>query len=162
MLQHIYWVKIKMKILVDADACPKVIKEILFRAAVREKIEIILVANQRLDIPASPYIKMQKVGKGFDVADNEIVCIAEPDDLVITADIPLADLVIKKGALALDPRGFLYTKDNIHHRLTMRNLMAQLRDLGEVSGGPNTITKQDRQAFANELDKLLMKLHRRI
>ena len=146
-----------MRILVDADACPKVIKEILFRAAVRTETHIILVANQRLEIPPSPFIKMHKVGAGFDVADHEIICQVQPGDLVITADIPLADAVIENGCLALNPRGLLYTKENIKERLSTRNLMMELRDTGIVTGGPNTLKQRDRQAFANQLDTLLTK-----
>ncbi|MDF1759076.1 MAG: YaiI/YqxD family protein [Coxiellaceae bacterium] len=144
-----------MKILVDADACPNVIKEILFRAAERTKTLVILVANQRLNIPPSEYIKMKKVAAGFDVADHEIVQQAEAGDLVITADIPLADLVVKKDCLALNPRGELYTEENIRQRLAMRNLMEQLRDSGVTTGGPNSLSKQHRQAFANQLDRFI-------
>ena len=144
-----------MQILVDADACPKVIKEILFRAAVRAEIQVIFVANQRLEIPRSPFIKMHKVAPGFDVADHEIIQQAAPGDLVITADIPLADAVIEKGGLALNPRGLLYTKENIKERLSTRNLMMELRDTGVVTGGPNTLKQRDRQAFANQLDQFI-------
>lgn len=146
-----------MRILVDADACPKVIKEILFRAAQRTEIPLILIANQRLEIPRSSSIKMQIVAKGFDVADHEIVAQWQPGDLVITADIPLADAVVKKGGLALDFRGQLYTENNIKQRLTVRNLMEQLRDSGTVTGGPNTLNQSDRREFANQLDKIITK-----
>ena len=146
----------KMRIFVDADACPKVIKEMLFRAAVRAKIEVVLVANKHLEIPRSPFIRMLKVDAGFDVADDEIVMQVDAGDLVITADIPLADAVIDKGGLALNPRGQLYTKDNIKERLSTRNLMMQLRDTGVITGGPNTLKARDKQAFANQLDRLIM------
>lgn len=146
-----------MKILVDADACPNVIKGILFRIAERTKTQVMLVANKYLDIPRSNFINMKKVGAGFDVADNEIVLLAQPGDLIITADIPLADAVIKKGCLALDPRGRLYTEDNIKQRLSTRNLMEQLRDTGVVTGGPNALSKRDRSEFANQLDRLVTK-----
>lgn len=146
-----------MRIFVDADACPKVIKNILFRAAIRAEIQLILIANQRVEIPHSPFITMHKVAPGFDVADNEIVLRVKPGDLVVTADIPLADAVIEKGALALNPRGLLYTKENIKERLSTRNLMMELRDIGVVTGGPNTLKPRDRQAFANQLDRLLAK-----
>ncbi len=144
-----------MKILVDADACPNVIKDILFRAAERTETLVVLVANQRLNIPPSPYIKMVKVASGFDVADNEIVQQAQVGDLIITADIPLADLVVKKNCIALNPRGELYTEDNIRQRLAMRDLMEQIRDTGVLTGGPNSFSKKDRQAFANQLDRYI-------
>ncbi len=144
-----------MRIFVDADACPKVIKEILYRAAERTQIQLILVANKILDIPRLPYIKAIKVSSGFDVADNLIVEQVLAGDLVITADIPLADAVISKGGLVLNPRGQLYTVENIKERLTMRNLMEQLRGTGEISGGPAALNKSDRQAFANQLDRIL-------
>ncbi len=146
-----------MRIFVDADACPKVIKEILFRAAIRAEIKLILVANQRLETPRSPFISMQQVAAGFDVADNEIVLQLTPGDLVVTADIPLADAVIEKGGLALNPRGQLYTAKNIKERLSTRNIMSELRDAGIVTGGPSVLHKRDRQAFANQLDRLIAK-----
>ena len=146
-----------MRIFVDADACPKVIKNILFRAAIRAEIQVILIANQHLEIPRSPFITMHKVAPGFDVADDEIILQVKPGDLVVTADIPLADAVIEKGGLALNPRGLLYTKENIKERLSTRNLMMQLRDTGVVTGGPNTLKQRDRQAFANQLDRLITK-----
>ena len=145
-----------MRIFIDADACPKVIKEILYRAAERTQTELILVANKILDVPRLPFIKAIKVAPGFDIADNRIVQELKAGDLVITADIPLADAVISKGGIALNPRGQLYTAENIKERLTMRNLMEQLRNIGEVSGGPATLNKSDRQAFANQLDRILM------
>jgi uncharacterized protein len=144
-----------MTIFVDADACPKVIKAILFRAAMRKSVSIVLVANQMISIPSSPFIKMQKVDAGFDVADHEIVRQVKAGDLVVTADIPLADEVIKAGGLALDPRGSLHTKDSIQHRLGMRNLMTSLRDTGVITGGPSGLNSSHRQAFANELDKYI-------
>ena len=147
-----------MRIFVDADACPKVIKDILFRAAIRVEIPVILIANQRLEIPPSPFITMHKVAPGFDVADDEIILQVQSGDLVVTADIPLADAVIEKGGLALNPRGLLYTKKNIKERLSTRNMMMELRDAGIVTGGPNTLNKRDRQAFANQLDRLITKL----
>jgi len=146
-----------MKIWVDADACPKVIKSILFRAAERVRIELTLVANQHLSTPPSPYIKSLQVPGGFDVADNRIVQLMQSGDLVVTADIPLAALAIEKGGLALDPRGDLYTESNIGERLAVRDLMDQLRSTGEVTGGPPAIGKPDRQKFANQLDRLLTK-----
>jgi uncharacterized protein len=147
-----------MKIWVDADACPGVIKEILFRAAERAKVSTILVANQQISVPPSPHIRAVRVGAGFDVADKYIVDALGPGDLVITADIPLAAGAIDKGAHALNPRGELYTKDNIRERLSMRNFMDELRGSGVVTGGPAALGPRDRQAFANSLDTLLRKL----
>ncbi len=143
------------KIWVDADACPKVIKEILYRAADRVAMPLILVANQPLQVPGSRYIRTIQVGAGFDVADNHIVQQAEAGDLVITADIPLAAEVIAKGCLALNPRGDLYTVDNIRQRLNMRDFMDTLRSSGVDTGGPASFSHADRQAFANQLDRLL-------
>lgn len=146
-----------MKIYVDADACPVVIKEILFRAADRTKIITTLVANQFITTPRSPFIKFVQVGHGFDVADNKIVELVEKDDLVITADIPLASEVIEKGGHALNPRGELYTVDNIKARLTMRDFMDTLRSSGVDTGGPPPLNQNDRQKFANALDVFLLK-----
>jgi uncharacterized protein YaiI (UPF0178 family) len=146
-----------MKILIDADACPKVIKEILYRTAIRTETLVILIANKRLEIPFSPFIKMHKVPAGFDEADDEIVRRTEPGDLVITADIPLADEVIQKGGLAINPRGTLYTKENIKERLSMRDLMQDLRESGTVTCKTNTFTARNKQDFANQLDRLLTK-----
>jgi uncharacterized protein len=146
-----------MKLLVDADACPNVIKEILFRAAVRKKIHTLFVANTWLNLPKSAYIKMKKVKSGFDVADDEIIAQAEPGDLVITADIPLAYLAVKKGCLALNPRGKIYTEDTIQDALASRDLMSHLRESGAITGGSGGINKSDRQAFANHLDRIITK-----
>lgn len=146
-----------MHIWIDADACPNVIKEILFRAADRVKIPLTLVANQSLRTPPSKYINSIRVGAGFDVADNEIVRRVKSGDLVITADIPLAAEVIEADAHALNPRGEFYTKDNIRQRLTMRNFMDELRGSGVDTGGPPTLSQGDRQAFANQLDRFLAK-----
>ena len=146
-----------MKIWVDADACPTVIKEILFRAAVRAKINTTLVANHVLRVPPSPYISFMQVTHGFDVADDEIVTRLNAGDLVITADIPLAAEVIEKGGQALNPRGELYTVANIKARLTMRDFMDSLRSSGVNTGGPPALSQSDRQAFANQLDKILQK-----
>jgi uncharacterized protein len=144
-----------MHILVDADACPKVIKTILFRAAMRTETLTTLVANTRLEKPASDFIKMRRVNAGFDVADDNIIAQARPGDLVITADIPLAYAVIKKGCLALSPRGELFTENNIQERLATRDLMEKLRETGVISGGPGTLTLRDRQAFASHLDRII-------
>jgi hypothetical protein len=144
-----------MQIWIDADACPNVIKEILFRAAERLQIPLTLVANKPLRTPPSPYIKSIRVGAGFDVADNLIVQEMESGDLVITADIPLASEVIGQGGHALNPRGEFYSKENIEERLTMRNFMDELRSTGMNTGGPATLNQKDRQAFANQLDRFL-------
>ena len=146
-----------MHIWVDADACPGVIKDILFRAAERVQVPMTLVANQALNTPPSRLIKTLRVSPGFDVADNEIVKRLEPGDLVITADIPLAADAIEKGAHALNPRGDFYTRDNIRQRLSMRDFMDTLRSSGIQTGGPNTLNLRDRQNFANQLDRFLAK-----
>ncbi len=144
-----------MQIWVDADACPRVIKEMLFRAAERVKVSVTLLANNALRTPESPYIKSIQVADGLDVADKEIVQKLRPGDLVVTADIPLAAEVIKKGGYALNPRGEFYTKDNVQEYLSIRNFMQELRSSGEVTGGPPTFSMKDRQAFANQLDRFL-------
>ena len=144
-----------MKIWVDADACPVVIKEILFRAAERTQTTTTLLANHYLKVPPSKVISFVQVTAGFDVADDEIVKRAQVNDLVITADIPLAAEVVEKGCLALNPRGELYTESNIRQRLNMRDFMDTLRSSGIETGGAPPISQSDRQAFANNLDKLL-------
>ena len=146
-----------MHIWVDADACPNLIKEILFRAAERVEVPLTLVANQYLRTPPSKLIRAIQVPAGFDVADNHIVQQVQEGDLVITADIPLAAEVVEKKALALNPRGELYTRENIQQRLTMRNFMDELRSCGVDTGGPSAMTAQIRQAFANQLDRILAK-----
>ena len=144
------------KIWVDADACPKVIKEVLYRAADRTGIPLTLVANQPLEVPRSRNIDAIQVGFGFDVADNYIVQQSQADELVITADPPLAAEVIEKGGKALSPRGELYTENNIRQRLNMRDFMDSLRSSGvEAGGGPPSFSKADRRNFANQLDRLL-------
>jgi uncharacterized protein len=146
-----------LKIWVDADACPIVIKDILYKAAERTQTELILVANQPLRVPGSRYIKSIQVQPGFDVADNEIVKLVEKNDLVITSDIPLADEVIEKGGQALSPRGELYTASNIKSRLNIRDFMDTMRASGEHTGGPAPLNQSDRQQFANHLDRILQK-----
>ena len=146
-----------MQIWVDADACPGVIKEILFRAAERAQISMTLVANQPLRTPPSRYIKAVQVPAGFDVADGKIVQHLEPGDLVITADIPLAAEVIEKGGHALNPRGEFYTPDTIRERLNMRDFMDTLRGSGVDTGGPSSFSQGDRKAFASQLDRFLAK-----
>lgn len=147
-----------MQIWVDADACPGVIKEILFRAAERKQVATVLVANQLIRHPASKWIRAVQVPQGFDVADRHIVEVACAGDLVITADIPLAAAVIDKGAHALNPRGELYSKENIRQLLDMRNFMDTLRSSGVETGGPAAFSQSDRLSFANQLDRLLAKL----
>jgi len=147
----------RMNILVDADACPNVIKEIIFRAAIRLKIHTTCFANHAITIPRNHFIKRVQVLGGFDVADQKIIEMAEAGDLIITADIPLASAVIQKGAFALNPRGELYTVENIAQRLAMRNLMDELRGAGHNTGGPPPLNKQDQQAFGNALDRFLAK-----
>lgn len=147
-----------MQIWVDADACPVVIKEILYRVANRTQIKTTFVANQSLRVPPSPYIFSLQVPKGFDVADNKIVQSLEAGDLVITADIPLAAQVIEKHAHALNPRGEFYSAANIAERLTMRNFMEELRSSGVETSGPNAFSQADRQAFAQQLDKFLARI----
>lgn len=144
-----------MQIWVDADACPNVIKDILFRAAERVKVRLILVANQPVSTPPSAWITSLRVKKGFDVADNEIIKRLEPGDLVITADIPLAAEAIAKGGFALNPRGEFYSGANIRERLNMRDFMETLRSSGIQTGGPAALNQRDRQAFSNELDRFL-------
>jgi uncharacterized protein YaiI (UPF0178 family) len=142
---------------VDADACPKVIKEILYRAAQRRQLPLTLVANQALQTPRSPYIRSLQVAQGFDVADHAIVERIAAGDLLITADIPLAADAIAKGALALSPRGELFTPDNIRQRLNMRDFMDSLRGSGIDTGGPPAFSPTDNKAFADQLDRLLNK-----
>ena len=144
-----------MRIWVDADACPRVIKEILFRAAERKQVQLTLVANQPLRTPPSPYIDSMIVAAGFDVADDRIVELLSPGDLVITADIPLAAAAIAREGHALNPRGELYTRDNIQERLAVRNMLDELRGCGVEIGGPPALGAADRKAFANQLDKFL-------
>ncbi|MBR9910767.1 MAG: YaiI/YqxD family protein [Gammaproteobacteria bacterium] len=146
-----------MRIWVDADATPKPVKDILFRAAQRQQVTTTLVANQSLSLPNSPYLKSVQVAAGFDIADNYIVQQCQAGDLVITADIPLAAEVVAKGAVAIDPRGEKYSRENIRQRLAMRDFMEEMRSAGQVSGGPKAFNHQDRQAFANSLDRLLSK-----
>jgi uncharacterized protein YaiI (UPF0178 family) len=144
-----------MNIWVDADSCPLVIKEILFRAADRTRLPLTLVANQAIPIPPSPYIRFVQVASGFDVADNEIVNRLQAGDLVITGDIPLAADVIEKGGFALSPRGELYSTDTIKARLSMRDFMETLRASGINTGGPPPLNQADRKSFADKLDRLL-------
>jgi len=149
-----------MNIWVDADACPAVVKEILYRAAERTRVPLTLVANKPLRTPPSPFIRTLQVPRGFDVADNEIARRVEPGDLVVTADIPLAAQVIERGGHALDPRGELFSPETIRERLTMRDFMDELRASGVQTGGPPPLAHGDRQRFANQLDRLLAQVGR--
>ena len=144
-----------MRIWVDADACPVVIKEILYRAAIRVGLELILVANKLLKIPRAPLIRCVRVASGFDAADRYIASAVEPGDLVITADVPLAAQVVASGGIALNPRGELYTADNVREHLARRDLMDELRGLGLASGGPPPFDAADTRAFASKLDTVL-------
>lgn len=144
-----------MQIWVDADACPKVIKEIIYRAAQRTQVVTYFIANQLMRLPISPYLRAIQVESGFDIADNYIIDKAQTGDVIITADIPLAASVVEKGALAINPRGELYSEKNIREILNLRDLMATLRDSGIETSGPAPFNHTDRQAFANQLDRLL-------
>lgn len=149
-----------MRIWIDGDACPRVIKEVLYRAAERRSVELVLVANKPIAIPRSRWIRSLQVAAGPDVADAEIVRQMEAGDLVVTADIPLASQVIEKGGVALDPRGEIMTEENIGARLSVRNFMDELRSSGVETGGPAAFSASDRQAFANQLDRLLTRASR--
>ncbi|VFR41936.1 hypothetical protein ANT2_3470 [plant metagenome] len=149
-----------MHIWVDADACPVVIKEILFRAAQRWERHVTLVANQMLRTPPSPWLRAVQVPRGFDVADSYIVEHVQAGDLVITNDIPLASEVLDKQAMAINPRGERYTLDTIRERLAMRDMMEELRSVGVETGGPSAFSQADRRAFGNALDGLLQKAAR--
>lgn len=144
-----------MQIWVDADACPNMIKEVLFRVADRLEVQVTLVANKLLRTPPSRFIRAIQVPAGFDVADNEIVRLLEEGDLVITGDIPLAADVLEKGGRPLNPRGEFYTLDNIQQYLTMRTFMDELRSSGVDTGGPSAFSQGDTRAFANQLDRFL-------
>ncbi len=144
-----------MRIWVDADACPAVVKEMLYRVADRLRIHVVLVANRALRAPPSAWIRSIQVARGFDVADDHIASVVVPGDLVVTADIPLAAAVVERGAYALDPRGELYSRDNIGELLDLRNFTQSLRDSGVETGGPAAFSQADRKAFANQLDRFL-------
>lgn len=148
------------KIWVDADACPLEIKQLLFRAAQRTRIQVTLVANQPMRVPLSEFISSIQVPAGMNIADRHIVELVTPGDLVITADIPLAADVVAKGGQALNPRGDFYTADNIGGRLAVRNLMDELRGGGLITGGPSNFNPKDRQAFANQLDRWLARVRK--
>ncbi|MGE0484613.1 MAG: YaiI/YqxD family protein [Gammaproteobacteria bacterium] len=144
-----------MKIWVDADACPGAVKEVIFRAAERRRVETVLVANRPLQLPPSPWIRALKVADGFDVADNAIAAAVAKDDIVVTADIPLAAEVIAKGAHALNPRGEVYDDDTVRQKRAMRDFMDTMRASGVHSGGPPPYAARDKKAFADAFDRLL-------
>ena len=149
--------KSQLRIWIDADACPNPVKEIVFRASRRLGVPVTLVANRPLKTPPSPLVDTVRVSAGFDVADHYLLQHAGPEDLVITADIPLAAALVERGVPALNPRGDLYTENNVRERLAVRDLMQQLRDSGEIGGGPAPYGERDKQAFANGLDRWLAK-----
>ncbi len=146
-----------MKILVDADAFPNALKEILLRAVLKRSITTIFIANKNINIPNAEHVTMEIVSLGMDMADNRIAELCEIEDLVITADIPLADRIVAKGAIALDPRGTIYNEENIKYLLAMRNLMDELRSSGEITSGPKAIDTKTIRAFADGLNKFLSK-----
>lgn len=149
-----------MHIWIDADACPRAIKEILFRAAQRVQVPLVLVANRAVQVPRSRWIETVRVAAGFDVADQYIAARVQPGDLVVTADIPLAAAVVEQGGEALNPRGERYTTENVRERLAMRNFMEELRGAGVQTGGPAALDQADRKAFADALDRLLSAMRR--
>lgn len=146
-----------MKILVDADAFPNALKEILLRAVLKREITTVFIANKKISVPNQSYISMEVVAQGPDEADHRIAELCEAGDLVITADIPLADRIVSKGAVGLDPRGTIYDENNIKHLLAMRNLMEELRNNGEITGGPSAIGAKTVREFADGLNTLLSK-----
>lgn len=146
-----------MRILIDADAFPNALKEILLRAVLKRQITTIFIANKRIGIPDADHVSMEVVAQGPDEADHRITELCQAGDLVITADIPLADRIVSKGAVGLDPRGTIYDENNIKHLLAMRNLMEELRNNGEITGGPSAIGEKTVRAFADGLNKLLSK-----
>lgn len=150
-----------MRIWIDADACPAVIKEIIFRASERTQIAVVVVANRPIKIPLNGLVTTIQVSQGFDMADEEILAKLSANDVVITGDIPFADAAVTKGAIAIDPRGELYNHETIKDRLALRNLMGELRDAGLVSGGSGPFGPKERMAFANKLDTILAQAKRR-
>lgn len=147
-----------MKIWIDADACPNMIKEVIYKTSGRLKIYVTLVANSHLNVPLSPFISSIKVDQGADVADLYIVEHTTKEDIIVTADIPLADLIVKKGATAINPRGEIYTEENISERLSVRNFMQDLRDGGLDTGGPPPLGPKDKEKFTNAFDRLITKI----
>ena len=147
-----------MKIWIDADACPKMVKEVIYKASFRLKVPVCLVANSYLQIPDAPNISFIQVDQGADVADQYIVDNMDIKDLAVTADIPLAALIVEKGALAINPRGEIYTEENISERLSVRNFMQDLRDSGVDTGGPPPLGSKDKENFTNAFDRIMTKL----
>lgn len=150
--------KSKFKIWIDADACPKMVKEVIFKTSFRLKIPVTLVANNYIAVPPDPLINSIQVDQGADVADQYIAEHVQETDLVITADIPLAAIIVEKGAMAINPRGELYTEENVHERLSMRDFMQDLRDGGMDTGGPPPFGPKDKERFANSLNRILTKM----
>lgn len=152
----------RFKVWVDADACPNLIKNVLFRLADKRRVEIVLVSNHYLKTPNSRFISAKQVGKGFDEADNEIISLMSKGDVVVTGDLPLANDVIQKTGFAINPRGTVYNEENIKSHLSRRDLMEDLRDSGVISGGPSALNKKHVQEFANAIDRLVTKLQKSI
>ena len=148
------------KIWVDADACPNLIKNVIFRLADNRQVDVVLVSNHYVKTPNSPFVRAKQVGKGFDEADNEIIALMSGGDLVVTGDLPLANDVIQKRGFAINPRGTVYDEENIKSHLSRRDLMEDLRDSGVVSGGPSALNKKNVQEFANAIDRLVTKLEK--
>ena len=148
------------KIWVDADACPNLIKNVIFRLADKRQIDVVLVSNHYVKTPNSRFVSAKQVGKGFDEADNEIIALMSGGDLVVTGDLPLANDVIQKRGFAINPRGTVYDEENIKSHLSRRDLMEDLRDSGVVSGGPSALNKKNVQEFANAIDRLVTKLEK--
>ena len=148
------------KIWVDADACPNLIKNVIFRLADNRQVDVILVSNHYVKTPNSRFVSAKQVGKGFDEADNEIIALMSGGDLVVTGDLPLANDVIQKRGFAINPRGTVYDEENIKSHLSRRDLMEDLRDNGVVSGGPSALNKKNVQEFANAIDRLVTKLEK--
>ena len=148
------------KIWVDADACPNLIKNVIFRLADNRQVDVVLVSNHYVKPPNSRFVSAKQVGKGFDEADNEIIALMSGGDLVVTGDLPLANDVIQKRGFAINPRGTVYDEENIKSHLSRRDLMEDLRDSGVVSGGPSALNKKNVQEFANAIDRLVTKLEK--
>ncbi len=153
-------VSASFKIWVDADACPNLIKNVIFRLADNRQVDVVLVSNHYVKTPNSRFVSAKQVGKGFDEADNEIIALMSGGDLVVTGDLPLANDVIQKGGFAINPRGTVYDEENIKSHLSRRDLMEDLRDSGVVSGGPSALNKKNVQEFANAIDRLVTKLEK--
>ena len=148
------------KIWVDADACPNLIKNVIFRLADNRQVDVVLVSNHYVKTPNSRFVSAKQVGKGFDEADNEIIALMSGGDLVVTGDLPLANDVIQRRGFAINPRGTVYDEENIKSHLSRRDLMEDLRDSGVVSGGPSALNKKNVQEFSNAIDRLVTKLEK--